>query len=248
MQNGTAVHTGTLTSAYQSQILTSFPNTGVLEVGVSDHLFDIVSSVGTADVSQDSTVTLVLVAETQLGGSARVNVSAACNPGCQTLVHHAPAIRAGLRDVGFCIDRSGNLTSDACGGDDWIRPSHISNADYLVNSGLIDLGINDISNMHGGRFEPHNSHGNGTVMDVKKTGYPPRDGAAAQVVLAVLNDPVVGLKIRRVYVTDPDPATLAPGQVPILTALQGVVLADGRLASDVVAHQSNHTGHFHLSF
>jgi Penicillin-insensitive murein endopeptidase len=135
------------------------------------------------------------------------------------------------------------------GGDDWVRPT--------VRPILVSLFVHfpalrygDMSNMNGGSFSPpHNSHQNGTDVDVKFPGYEDRDAAVARTIVRHLNDPLNGSAIQRVFVEYNKPGgAVFPGRPtpdPFWLAIRDVILNDGRRARDVILPLGGHDTHFH---
>jgi hypothetical protein len=132
------------------------------------------------------------------------------------LVRYTGANRYGGRD-------------EAAGGDDWVKPS--------VRAVLADTAgatWGDMSNMNGGRFVGHNGHRTGNSADGWFAGYNARNAATAQAIIGHLNHH--GTRISTVYVT------FTPA---FQQAIQGVVLNDGRRATDVIRNAADHDTHFH---
>jgi len=91
--------------------------------------------------------------------------------------------------------------------------------------------------MNGGPFEPHGEHREGDIFDGWFTGYSNRNATTARTILNMLNDATFGRRIQSV---------LATFTRSFRNAIRGVVLSDGRRATQVILNHSNHTGHFHM--
>jgi murein endopeptidase len=100
-----------------------------------------------------------------------------------------------------------------------------------------------MSNMNAGSFAPdHATHRDGLDVDGWYAGYNARNAATAQTMIGHLNS-AYGISITSVFVT----FTASPGNL-FFQAIQGVVLNDGRLATDVIRSVPGHDTHFHWRF
>ena len=119
----------------------------------------------------------------------------------------------------------------ARGGDDWVKPG----VRTLVQGTTHTWG--DFSNMNAGSFAPdHQTHRTGNSADGWFTNYNVRDAGTAATIIGHLN--THGLRISRVYVTFTPTSAFA-------TAINGVVLNDGRQANQVIRNVGGHGTHFH---
>ncbi|MEM9103990.1 MAG: hypothetical protein AAGB12_16915, partial [Pseudomonadota bacterium] len=120
------------------------------------------------------------------------------------------------------------------GGDDWALPSVLDFVDNL--NGYL---WGDFSNMNAGSFAPdHTSHQTGVDADGWFNGYNARNAATAAFIIAEIN--ASNSRISRVYVTFERVATDT-----FFTAIQNVVLTDGRAAVDVIIPATGHRTHVH---
>ena len=132
------------------------------------------------------------------------------------------------------IDRYGKRDFNR-GGDDWALPS----TNNVCSAVQVTWG--DFSNMNGGSFAPdHITHRSGTDVDGWFVGYQNLDTASAKKMLSFLNTEGVGSRVKFVYVTH-----LMTDGAPFYDAYKRVVLADGRMAKDVIKHRPGHSTHFH---
>jgi len=123
---------------------------------------------------------------------------------------------------------------EAEGGDDWAKPSVASFIEQYTG-----LTWGDFSNMNGGPFPPHASHRNGNDADGWFSGYNALDAATAATIVGHLNQSA-GSRITAVFVSYQAQAGDA-----FYDAIQGVILNDGRAATDVIRPVGGHSTHFH---
>lgn len=220
IQNGAVVATGTLAPTPAATLLSAFGSAERRQITQPQLLFNIPSvQLGGIDASDDGTLGLRVLTRTSQGQEATRDAQAV-----QILVRYTGNNRYGGRDA-------------VVGGDDWVRPSVL-----LLLSQVVGVDYGDMSNMNGGQFAPHKSHGDGLNVDGSYAGYNDRDAAAAQIMIGHLNS-AYGSRIMRVFVT----YTASPTNA-FFQAIQGVVLNDGRLATDVIQPVINHDTHFHWRF
>lgn len=220
LQNGIVVATGDLTPTPSTSLLAPFGAAERVEIAQPQLLFNIPSAqLNGIDANADGALILRARARSVNGEEATCEA-----PPVQILARYTGNNRYGVRDA-------------AVGGDDWARPSVLTVLNQIVG---VDYG--DMSNMNGGRFPPHDSHQVGLDVDGWYAGYNARDTAAAQTMLGHLNSPY-GSRIERVFVA----YVAAPGN-SFFQAIQGVVLNDGRLATNVIRPEASHDTHFHWRF
>ena len=173
---GGVIATGTLADSAAEALLTTFDESGRIQLTVSQLLFEIPAS-GLASANQESNgnLTLRVKARSSSGESAERDFGPVTK-----LVRFTGGLRYGVRDGIF-------------GGDDWAKPG--------VRLELESTGHtwNDFSNMNGGVFPSHSSHRTGNSADGWFAGYNARDAATAAEILHHLN--THGTRIRAVYVT-----------------------------------------------
>ena len=140
-----------------------------------------------------------------------------------------------VRDAPYYSDERDVLR----GGDESEAPSVRDVVEhYSENS------YDDASNMNAGYFGPvgrdHAGHRNGAEIDGYFAGYERRNAATARKIIEQLNDDTYGCRILRVWVTH----ERVEGR-PFYDAIRGVVLDDGRRATDVIRNEPKHGSHFH---
>ncbi len=157
-------------------------------------MFDLLDQFNDIDVTQNSTVTLRVVARAA-SGEVRSRVV-------------ATGVRVLTRYTGDCQPEpcfASNLFSHrdfAQGGDDWAKPSTKLVADHFRAGNE----YNDFSNMHAGMFgdpDPtnvHRQHDEGNDIDGRFPGYRAMNAATAQTIIAQLQHPVMGSRIDIVRV------------------------------------------------
>ena len=224
-QRGSIVATCDLANAAKSALLTTFPSSGKIQVSVPQLLFELPSA-KTASVNRTKDSELIL--RVSVRTSQGLLTSVAYGP-VQLLVRFQGALR---------IAPSGNLDTGtaAVGGDDWVLP----NVNSVLND-FPDLRIGDISKMNGGSFPPHQGHDGGDEVEATFSNYGARNAATAQKLLTMLNDPLHGFKIRRVYVT-----FLPSDRDPFWMAIKDVTLFDGRAASATIIPRAGYEQHFQM--
>jgi hypothetical protein len=220
LQGGEVVATGTLAPGPSGTLIRAFGAAEKVEVAHSQLLFNLSSAtLAGINVAQDGTLGLRVRAQSTNGQEATRNAQS-----MQILGRYTGNNRYGDRD-------------EARGGDDWARPSVLA-----LLAQPVGISYGDMSNMNGGQFPPHQSHRDGLDVDGWYAGYNARDAAAAQMMIAHLNAPY-GSAINRVFVT----FTASPANA-FFNAIQGVVLNDGRTATNVIRPVAGHTTHFHWRF
>ncbi len=105
---------------------------------------------------------------------------------CKTLVAYT-GTRFGTRDP--------NL-----GGDGWARPLVRVVCDRL-STVIPGFEVNDISYMHAGACADHQTHEDGTHVDIRFTGYNLQDAATLANLVTMFEDAQVGNQIDYVYIT-----------------------------------------------
>ncbi len=133
-----------------------------------------------------------------------------------------------------------SLRDDSEGGDDW--------GGINIQTVLTDLGsnffVNDISNMHGGRFLPHVSHKKGVDADFRIGS---NTAAVGEDVVRLLVSALDNLsastfaKIKFIFLT----YEIGDAENSLTQYIQGARIQD-RMATDILRYEPNHTGHFHL--
>jgi carboxypeptidase family protein len=131
------------------------------------------------------------------------------------------------------------------GGDDWAKPTWIQVVNHYTQGAYAQNQFGDFSNMNAGQFgqvgtiNAHAEHKTGEDVDGKFPNYNPHSAITAAKIIQQLNEPGYGSKIGRVLVAyDIQGDNFAQ-------AISGVLLNDGRFASDVIQPHSAHTTHFH---
>lgn len=220
LQGGAVVATGTLVPTPAASLLVPFGIAERVVVAQRQLLFNIPSNqLNGINASQDGTLGLRVRAQSANGQEATRSAQTV-----QILARYTGNNRFGVRD-------------EAVGGDDWARPSVLA-----VLAQPVGVSYGDMSNMNGGLFAPHASHGDGLDVDGSYPGYNARNAATAQTMIGHLNS-AYGSSIIRVFVT----YTASPANA-FFQAIQGVVLNDGRLATDVIRPVVGHDTHFHWRF
>lgn len=118
------------------------------------------------------------------------------------------------------------------GGDGWLLPTVRNTIEAIPG-----VTWGDMSDMNGGPFTDHGGHDGGTVTEARFSGYSARNAATARRLIRMLNDPSYGSQIAAVEVT----FTAA-----LRRAIRGVVLNDGRLATDVIRNAPGNVENFHV--
>lgn len=230
-QNGTRVASVPLTRGAQRAVLVPFDAHGRILIREARELFRISNAIaGGIDVTEDGSVSVRVWTKRALGGE-----SYSASGSVALLTRYTGTNRYGGRDGRWCLDRNGHPTNVKCGGDDWVQPSIL---DVLSHFSGIRWG--DMSNMNGGPFTGHDGHRSGTEADGSYAGYNERDAAAARKMIAYLDDPDYGSRIRQVFVTFD-----VTKDDPFWGVIKNAQLADGRWARDVITSSSDHTSHFH---
>ena len=185
LQGGAEVATARLAGSVQGTLLTAFGADGKVELNTSRLLFELPSGEARqVDGSQDGTVHLRVRAESDNGMTTR---------------DYETAVRVLVRYRGNRFGSDRDLDE---GGDDWARPSVVHALDHFETV-FSSMGVNDTSNMNGGRFFGHVGHRNGLHADCYVASYgttAPKGAAAAEAVLTFLNDAVYGNRISRIVV------------------------------------------------
>jgi hypothetical protein len=221
IQNNAVVATGTLAPTPAATLIAPFGANEKVRIVQQQLLFNISSvQLGGINASADGTLNLRVRAISSNGEEATRDAQAV-----QILARYTGNNRYGVRDA-------------VVGGDDWVRPSVLALLSQVVG---VDYG--DMSNMNAGSFAPdHATHRDGLDVDGFFAGYAARNAATAQTLIGHLNSPY-GSRITRVFVTYTPSPTNA-----FFQAIQGVLLNDGRLATDVIRPVANHDTHFHWRF
>lgn len=218
---GAVSETG-LAAGAAAQLLASLDKTGRAEIVESQLLFEIPSTAfSTFDRSQDGYVEL------------RVRVTA--TDGRQAVYEHPDLSRIG-KLVLYTADNRYFVGEEAQGGNSWVMPSVKALAEQLP-----DVQYGDFSNMNGGYFPPHISHQRGVDIDVWFVGYNALDGAAAQFMLDLLNQPGIIERVELAFV-----AYTQTESDPFWETIRNVALVDGRMAGEVLLPEADHDTHFHL--
>jgi hypothetical protein len=217
VQNGAVVAVADLTQGVRPTLLdAAFGADEKVEVSASRLLFELLSSeAAKVDGRRNGNVTL--------------RARARCSDGQETERDFGP-VQIVVRFTG--ANRYGGRDPHR-GGDDWVKPSVKDVLDHFAQ-----FTWGDCSNMNAGSFSPdHATHRTGNDADGHFAGFNARDAAAAQTLIAALNDDTFGSRIATVYVT------FTPA---FRQAIQNVVLDDGRRATAVFNDERNHDTHFHF--
>ncbi|WP_159916005.1 carboxypeptidase-like regulatory domain-containing protein [Pantoea sp. 18069] len=217
LQAGVLKARGVLAASLSPSLYKAFGASGV-ELGSAQLAFEIpASELATVNAARDGPLNLKLVAKAGDGSIAQKDMG-----NVQLLDHWKGPNRYGGRD-------------ESRGGDDWLTPT--------ARDACSPVGVTwgDFSNMNAGSFAPdHASHATGRDADGWYAGYNARDAAAAKKMIALLNTPGVGSKVKIVYVTH----TPSSGNA-FHDAYKDVTLADGRKARSVIRNYAGHRTHFH---
>lgn len=215
------IATGTLTEQASALLLRSFGEVGALSVSFSQPLFVIAPD-------QLAALDTTFAEDREL--SLRVRASATDG---REVVVDAVSVQQLVR---YTNDNRYFVGEDEQGGNDWVLPSVRA---LLERFDGVQLG--DISNMHGGSFPPHVTHQQGRDADLWFPGYNELDNIAAQTLLGIIDRPELVERIELIYVTYSKDSSDS-----FWTAIEDVVLTDGRFAADVILPEPDHTGHFHV--
>jgi hypothetical protein len=222
LQDGAVVGTGKLATAAESELLNvAFGDDKKVEITASQLLFELPSSeAGNVNGSQNGQVLLRAKAKTTEGDETEEEF------GNVEILVRFEGTRYGGRD-------------EARGGDDWVKPSVRDVIEHFA------LTWGDASNMNAGSFSPdHTSHRTGNDVDGWFDGFNNRDAATAQRIIDILNDDTYGSRITNVFVTFRNAGQISRPE--FWNAINGVMLDDGRVASNVITHEPSHTTHFHF--
>ncbi|HEX5164589.1 MAG TPA: penicillin-insensitive murein endopeptidase [Thermomicrobiales bacterium] len=219
IESNAVVTTAGLTPTARDILIQPFGDDGLIAITESTLLFEIPSvELSRIDQTSDGLVSLRVRAQSSSGADA---VSSEWP--VQKLVRYTKANRYFVGE-------------EAQGGNDWVRPSvraYVEQLDSVL--------AGDFSNMNGGPFPPHFSHQTGKDIDLWFEGYNSLDTAAAQRLLAIVNQPAHVARIQNIFV-----AYERVAGNPFWEVLNGVVLADGRPAASVIVPDPGHYDHFHL--
>lgn len=241
LQGTAVVATAQLTEGLHAQLLTEFGEDGVVAVSTPQRMFDLLPQFNDINVSQNSTVTLRVVARTA-SGEVR----------SRTLRSAVPILARYLGMNRYDTPANLDPRDTTKGGDDWAKPSTKQVADHFAANNS----YNDFSSMHGGHFPPHDDHDTGNDIDGWFQGYNEMTSATAcvgpgnphtcctgagagssctaQRVIAQLTDPAMGSRITTVYVSDKAKAKFVEA------------IAAAGLSSRVrVDDGGEHRGHYH---
>ena len=213
-----------LAESARTKLFEVFGDDEKVEITVKELLFEIGS---TAPLSADGNVQLRLNAKTEKGQEATINYGT-----------DLPNLRLYKGTNRF----SGRDENELDRGDGWGLPSIIEYA------GKLPYLINDISNMNGNLFKPHNTHGEGVAIDLRYEGYydknnPKKTEVHAKALTDFLNTPL-GQQVEVMYVTFE--------RVPtdkFWTAIQSTTITSGGKkvkASEIIRLANGHLDHFHI--
>lgn len=232
LNNGAEVGVGELSATAGTALLKTFGPSGILEITSDMRLFEI--PVTATPATADITYQLKIEARSQSGESAFLDD--------ETRLQNGKVV-AFTRFKG--TNRFGKRELDKPrGGDDWGKPSVIS----LVNSFPAGWQVNDISDMNGGTFPPHDSHMSGKSIDCYFNGYIEMvktkvqpyitKAATAQELINYLNS-AQGKYVRNIY------ATYKAGS-PFETLINTTKLSNGNFANTKIGYWDDHYDHFHV--
>ncbi len=207
-----------------TQLLLPLGEAGQVAISTSQLLFEIPSTAfAEFDKSQD--------------GNVEMRVRVRATDGREAVYESADLLQV-HKLVRYTAENRYFVGEEEQGGNSWVTP----NVKALVEQ-FQDVEFGDFSNMNGGPFPPHVSHQRGVDVDTWFYGYNNLDGATAQGLLDLLNQPGVIERVELVYVA----YTQTDGDL-FWEAIRDVVLVDGRQAGEVFLPEPEHTTHFHLRF
>lgn len=217
LQGGVLKARGQLAAALVPTLYRSFGASGI-ELAGARLAFEIpANELAAVNATRDGPLNLKLVATADDGSSVEKDMGQV-----PLLIRWTGADRYGRRD-------------EHRGGDDWLT---VATHD-VCNS--VNASWGDFSNMNAGSFAPdHRSHTTGQDADGWYSGYNARDAAAAEKMLALLNAPGVGKRVKLVYVSH----IPRPGNA-FYDAYKEAILIDGRRADAVIQNYPGHDTHFH---
>ncbi|QKV54873.1 carboxypeptidase-like regulatory domain-containing protein [Comamonas antarctica] len=218
-QDGVVKARGQLATSLNSKLYKPFGASGI-ELSAAQLAFEIpAKELAAVNSTHDGPLKLKLVAKADDGSTAEKEMGQV-----PLLVRWTGGERYGGRDAHR-------------GGDDWLTAATRD----ICSS--VNASWGDFSNMNAGSFAPdHRSHTSGGDADGWYSGYSARDAAAAAKMIAMLNTPGVGKKVKLVYVSH----TPRPRNA-FYDAYKDVTLADGRRADHVIRNYAGHDTHFHWS-
>jgi hypothetical protein len=224
LEGGFVVAEGALAPSARSALLTTFGSDRRVRIATSQLLFEIpAAGMAAVDTVENGDVTLRVRAVAESGA---------------TVTREAGAVPKLVRFEG--TGRYGGRNASE-GGDDWAKPGVKIAIDHFSSSYASDgLLWGDFSNMNGGALSPHATHKTGNDIDGFFTGYSSRNAATAAKFITYLNDTAYGSQISMILVTFSQTAGDA-----FWTAIEDVVLDDGRRARDVIRPAASHDTHFH---
>lgn len=221
---------------------------GVVTAKSKTELFSFVSADSgvliPANLADDQEVTLIVEARctahdtTVQSTPVHVKTLVLCN-----------SARFGTRDPGL-------------GGDGWLRPLVRTVCDRL-SAVVPGFSINDVSYMHAGACADHQTHEDGTHVDIRFTGYELQDATTLANLITMFEDEQVGHQIDYVYVTvtsafaqllrerissDCQGITGLPAVNPVTKKCIAEVTSGGRyqVGRVLIKHIGGHSDHFHI--
>jgi hypothetical protein len=230
LDSGKILARGNLSVEAQAQLFVPFGDDRKIEISVSQLLFELsASQFSTLDQTKNGDLVIRITAKSKNGKATSREIGKLTK-----LVRYTKTNRFGSRN-------------ETRGGDDWVKPSVKTLLDSYTN-----ISIGDISNMNGGSFrKEHRGHRSGNDVSLTFTGYSNNNKvspAAATTILAQLNNPTYGKRIRAVYVTycrpDAPLVCASDSSQEFWDAIKNVTLVDGRKASDVIIPMLSHFSNY----
>lgn len=215
------------TGVASTQLLTTVGPTGVVSITGNEKLFDVQSQDLFSQGNDE--VTLQLIVKSASGATSKYEVG------------KFPVLDLVDPNPNFVKRYGGRDPRN--GGDGWGRVAVVELIESM-SSNNPDLLFNDVADIHAGEFPPHSitNHGNGKSVDITFPNFSLRNAATAQRIIDLLNTNE-GRSIRRVgLLFDP-----TPGKA-FYDAINGVVLANGKLATDIIRFFNDHDTWMHVDF